>query len=113
MVLHGLNEAAPSAKQIVFLFMASTVVAVVVFLCGVLVGRGVPARPAADGPSFGGFGGPLPFEDEPPSAIPGSASGGRRRARGPGTTSPILADLVVLSRSPRRCGTTSRLRSPS
>ena len=30
------------AKQIVFLFMAATVVAVVVFLCGVLVGRGVP-----------------------------------------------------------------------
>jgi len=30
------------AKQIVFLFMAATVVAVVLFLCGVLVGRGVP-----------------------------------------------------------------------
>ena len=29
-------------KQVVFLFMAATVVAVVVFLCGVLVGRGVP-----------------------------------------------------------------------
>ena len=28
-------------KQMVFLFMASTVVAVVIFLCGVMVGRGV------------------------------------------------------------------------
>lgn len=36
------SETTPTAKQIVFLFMAATVVAVVVFLCGVLVGRGVP-----------------------------------------------------------------------
>ena len=36
------SDTAPSAKQVVFLFMAATVVAVVVFLCGVLVGRGVP-----------------------------------------------------------------------
>ncbi len=32
---------APSPKQVVFLFMAATVTAVVVFLCGVLVGRSV------------------------------------------------------------------------
>ena len=31
-----------SGKQLVFLFMAVTVVSVVIFLCGVLVGRGVP-----------------------------------------------------------------------
>jgi len=31
-------------KQMVFLFMASTVVAVVIFLCGVMVGRGVRAN---------------------------------------------------------------------
>ena len=30
-----------SGKQLVFLFMATTVVSVVIFLCGVLVGRGV------------------------------------------------------------------------
>jgi len=35
-------------KQMVFLFMASTVVAVVIFLCGVMVGRGVRASKAAD-----------------------------------------------------------------
>ena len=39
------SDVTPSAKQLVFLFMAATVVAVVVFLCGVLVGRGVPLRP--------------------------------------------------------------------
>ena len=32
-----------NGKQLVFLFMASTVVAVVIFLCGVMVGRGVSA----------------------------------------------------------------------
>lgn len=36
------GDVTPSPKQVVFLFMAATVVAVVVFLCGVLVGRGVP-----------------------------------------------------------------------
>jgi cell division protein FtsN len=36
-----------AGKQLVFLFMSATVVAVVIFLCGVMVGRGVPtARPA-------------------------------------------------------------------
>jgi cell division septation protein DedD len=35
-------------KQMVFLFMASTVVAVVIFLCGVMVGRGVRANKGVD-----------------------------------------------------------------
>lgn len=38
------SDPAPSAKQLVFLAIMATVVAVIVFLCGVLVGRGVPAR---------------------------------------------------------------------
>jgi cell division septation protein DedD len=38
-----------SGKQLVFLFMATTVVSVVIFLCGVLVGRGVQASRAAEG----------------------------------------------------------------
>jgi hypothetical protein len=33
-----------NGKQLVFLFMAATVVSVVIFLCGVLVGRGVRAE---------------------------------------------------------------------
>ena len=35
------HEIQLSGKQLVFLFMATTVVSVVIFLCGVLVGRGV------------------------------------------------------------------------
>jgi cell division septation protein DedD len=37
----GFHEIQLNGKQLVFLFMAGTVVAVVIFLCGVMVGRGV------------------------------------------------------------------------
>jgi cell division septation protein DedD len=37
----GFHEIQLSGKQLVFLFMATTVVSVVIFLCGIIVGRGV------------------------------------------------------------------------
>jgi len=37
----GFHEIQLSGKQLVFLFMATTIVSIVIFLCGVLVGRGV------------------------------------------------------------------------
>ena len=37
----GFHEIQLSGKQLVFLFMATTVLAVLIFLCGVQVGRGV------------------------------------------------------------------------
>ena len=55
----GFHEIQLNGKQLVFLFMAATVVSVVIFLCGVLVGRGVrtdritvaeAAAPALPGP---------------------------------------------------------------
>jgi cell division septation protein DedD len=44
----GFHEIQLSGKQLVFLFMATTIVSIVIFLCGVLVGRGarVDALPA-------------------------------------------------------------------
>ena len=42
------NGGTLNPKQLVFFFMAATVVSVVVFLCGVLVGRGVSLRPGSD-----------------------------------------------------------------
>ena len=48
MVDEGLREIQLNGKQLVFLFMASTVVAVVIFLCGVMVGRGVRAQRASE-----------------------------------------------------------------
>jgi cell division septation protein DedD len=42
----GFHEIQLNGKQLVFLFMAVTVVSVVIFLCGVLVGRGVKTERA-------------------------------------------------------------------
>lgn len=47
----GFHEIQLNGKQLVFLFMAATVVSVVIFLCGVLVGRGVRAERAGSGDS--------------------------------------------------------------
>ena len=44
----GFHEIQLNGKQLVFLFMAATVVSVVIFLCGVLVGRGVRAERATE-----------------------------------------------------------------
>jgi cell division septation protein DedD len=40
----GFREIQLNGKQLVFLFMAASVVSVVIFLCGVMVGRGVRAE---------------------------------------------------------------------
>ena len=44
----GFHEIQLSGKQLVFLFMATTVVSVAIFLCGVMVGRGVRAERGDD-----------------------------------------------------------------
>jgi cell division septation protein DedD len=46
MAEEGVHEIHLNGKQLVFMFMATTVVAVVIFLSGVMVGRGVPPRNA-------------------------------------------------------------------
>jgi cell division septation protein DedD len=43
----SLREFQLNGKQLVFVFMASTIVAVVIFLCGVMVGRGATAAQTA------------------------------------------------------------------
>jgi hypothetical protein len=45
----GFREIQLNGKQVVFLFMATAVVAVVIFLSGVMVGRGVRAEKGALG----------------------------------------------------------------
>ena len=44
----GVHEIQLNGKQLVFMFMAVTVVSVVIFLCGVMVGRGVRAPRATE-----------------------------------------------------------------
>jgi DedD protein len=76
----GFHEIQLNGKQLVFLFMAATVVSVVIFLCGVMVGRGVRAErgeqtaptsdlaaPAADTPA-------RPAAAPPPQAGASSAA---------------------------------------
>jgi cell division septation protein DedD len=78
----GVHEIQLNGKQLVFMFMAVTVVAVVIFLCGVMVGRGVraphvteaanaPAEPQAD-PTVLVQSSPL----TPDSTAPGTATSG-------------------------------------
>jgi cell division septation protein DedD len=66
----GFHEIQLNGKQLVFLFMAATVVSVVIFLCGVMVGRGVRAQQVSAAPSDS-----VPVETPAPaaSAPPGKA----------------------------------------
>jgi cell division protein FtsN len=64
----GFHEIQLNGKQLVFLFMAATVVSVVIFLCGVLVGRGVKTERAvssADAAAVAAVAEPAP----PPAAV--------------------------------------------
>jgi len=88
----GFHEIQLSGKQLVFLFMATTVVSVVIFLCGVLVGRGVRGEGISAAEQASGTGGvtagpnlsnpgtstpPPPVVDAPPAGS-GSLSYAKR-----------------------------------
>jgi cell division septation protein DedD len=73
----GFHEIQLNGKQLVFLFMAATVVSVVIFLCGVLVGRGVRAERGGTIADATGLGTataaeiePRPASSTPPPATP-------------------------------------------
>ena len=66
----GFHEIQLNGKQLVFLFMAATVVSVVIFLCGVMVGRGVRVQqPAVEASDLGG----TPADDAARTPAPASA----------------------------------------
>ncbi len=69
----GFHEIQLNGKQLVFLFMAATVVSVVIFLCGVLVGRGVKAERATL-TSDGGASQALPDASPLPPPAPAQAA---------------------------------------
>ncbi|MGE0448668.1 MAG: SPOR domain-containing protein [Vicinamibacterales bacterium] len=69
----GFREIQLSGKQLVFLFMAATVVSVVIFLCGVLVGRGVKAERAATLQAEALSASPMPDQPPAPPAMPGGS----------------------------------------
>src|SRR5258706_2734670 len=72
----GQREIQLNGKQLVFLFMASTVVAVVIFLCGGMVGRGVRAQRASEvtEASVDAVTDPTAPAQTPPQATPSAAS---------------------------------------
>jgi cell division septation protein DedD len=65
----GFHEIQLSGKQLVFLFMATTVASVVIFLCGVLVGRGIAAE-AAEEPAVTEEAAQAPGETGEPASVP-------------------------------------------
>jgi cell division septation protein DedD len=72
----GFHEIQLSGKQLVFLFMATTVVSVVIFLCGVLVGRGVRAERGGDEATVAAAPAvPAPVTSAPATAAAPPASG--------------------------------------
>jgi cell division septation protein DedD len=80
----GFHEIQLNGKQLVFLFMAATVVSVVIFLCGVMVGRGVRAQqPAADAADFA-----APAEDAARTATPAAPAPESAQAAPPAAQAP-------------------------
>jgi cell division septation protein DedD len=72
----GFHEIQLSGKQLVFLFMATTVVSVVIFLCGVLVGRGVRGEGLAastNRPAVSAAGATPSVPDTTPTSPPAAA----------------------------------------
>jgi cell division septation protein DedD len=71
----GFHEIQLNGKQLVFLFMAATVVSVVIFLCGVLVGRGVRAERGLTVADASAATDPTPVPQQP-AATPAAAPAG-------------------------------------
>jgi DedD protein len=77
----GVREIHLSGKQLVFLFMAVTVVSVVIFLCGVLVGRGVQTRSADNVVDAPALGEPAATDAAPAADAPSDAATSRPTPR--------------------------------
>jgi DedD protein len=100
----GFREIQLNGKQLVFLFMAATVVSVVIFLCGVLVGRGVRATAvvsdiaAADvGPDLGPTASTPAPENPAPAPAPTPAAPARPSA-GSDSPAPPAEELSYAER---------------
>jgi DedD protein len=66
----GFHEIQLNGKQLVFLFIAATVVSVVIFLCGVLVGRGVRTGQSTIAHQPAAAPAPTPAGSDPTAAAP-------------------------------------------
>jgi DedD protein len=91
----GFREIQLSGKQLVFLFMAATVVSVVIFLCGVLVGRGVRPTGSTTEMSSSDIG---PDRTAPETAAPSAASVPSAAVTAGSTASPAAEELSYAER---------------
>ena len=107
----GFHEIQLNGKQLVFLFMAATVVSVVIFLCGVLVGRGVRAERAAlaeVSTPAGVTADATP--QQPPPATPTPAGSDPRAAAAP---PPASEDLTYFNRLEKQKAPAEQLKASS
>ena len=103
----GFHEIQLNGKQLVFLFMAATVVSVVIFLCGVLVGRGVRSvrGAVADVSPLGTVAETIPSQ-APPTPAPTPAGSDPTKAAPP----PAVDDLSYFNRLEKPSATTEQLK---
>jgi cell division septation protein DedD len=119
----GFHEINLNGKQLVFLFMAAAVVGVVVFLAGVMVGRGVRAEKAA---AVAGESAPVAQDLAAPGAAPPAVSPGTveavppggdavsaRPAAPPATPPPPVADDIARDLAPGERGAAATAPAPS
>lgn len=104
----GFHEIQLNGKQLVFLFMAVTVVSVVIFLCGVLVGRGVRAERAVALGDSGSVAPSAVLETPRPQPAPVPAGSDPTAAAAP----PSGGDLTYFSRTLEKSTPPERLKSP-
>ena len=105
----GFHEIQLNGKQLVFLFMAATVVSVVIFLCGVLVGRGVRAeRPVTDS-TVASNAEPTPA---PPPSTPAQPPAGSDPTAAP-PPPPTSEDLTYFNRLEKPTPAQEQLKPPA
>ncbi len=105
----GFREIQLNGKQLVFLFMAATVVSVVIFLCGVLVGRGVRAERGSEAQT-------AEFGATPEPAAQYAASPGTPTPAGSDPTAaaapPAVDDLTYFNRLQSSAPPAEKLKTP-
>jgi cell division septation protein DedD len=107
----GFHEIQLSGKQLVFLFMAGTTVAVMIFLCGVWVGRGVPNDRGVSGDGSEAMASAAP----PPAATPSQpvASSGPPAAEPPAPAAEPDDELSYAKRLQADAAPAEKLKPPS